>query len=158
MRSSLLARRVRDGEEYLRLRVARRAYTCESRRAGCVTTIQPGEQYVLSELPPHSDIGNDRWWRARVCTPCGTVSRPGVAERLFGYAVPVTEWLIWSNHHKTWWGPNGSGYRRHIADAGRYALADTAKWLSRGCGCCRVPEAVVPARWSARTWLKWALL
>lgn len=53
--------------------------------------------------------------------------------------------LIYSNHHKCWWGPNGSGYRSHIADAGRYDLADTAKWLGRGCGCCMVPEVVVPA-------------
>lgn len=55
------------------------------------------------------------------------------------------QFLIYSNHHKSWWGPNGSGYRSHIADAGRYDLADTEQWLSRGCGCCLVPEAVVPA-------------
>lgn len=55
------------------------------------------------------------------------------------------QFLIYSNHHKAWWGPNGSGYRHHIADAGRYELADTAQWLGRGCGCCLVPEAVVPA-------------
>lgn len=55
------------------------------------------------------------------------------------------QFLIYSNHHKSWWGPNGSGYRRHIADAGRYSLADTDQWLGRGCGCCLVPEAVVAA-------------
>jgi hypothetical protein len=55
------------------------------------------------------------------------------------------EFLIYSNHHKCWWGPNGSGYRSHIADAGRYNLADTGRWLGRGCGCCVVPEIVVPA-------------
>lgn len=54
-------------------------------------------------------------------------------------------YLIWSNHHKCWWGPNGSGYRAHIADAGHYTLADTERWLGRGCGCCRVPEVVVAA-------------
>lgn len=54
-------------------------------------------------------------------------------------------WLIYSNHHRCWWGPNGSGYRSHIADAGRYELADTTQWLGRGCGCCPVPEVVVPA-------------
>jgi hypothetical protein len=54
-------------------------------------------------------------------------------------------YLIYSNHHKAWWGPDGRGYRSHIADAGRYELADTEKWLTRGCGCCLVPEAVVPA-------------
>lgn len=57
----------------------------------------------------------------------------------------MTSVLIWSNHHKCWWGANGSGYRSHIADAGRYAPTDTEQWLGRGCGCCRVPEVVVPA-------------
>lgn len=55
------------------------------------------------------------------------------------------QFLIYSNHHKSWWGPNGSGYRAHIADAGRYQLADTTQWLGRGCNCCKVPEIVVPA-------------
>lgn len=55
------------------------------------------------------------------------------------------EYVIWSHHHDTWWGANGSRYRRHVTDAGRYALVDTAQWLTRGCGCCLVPEVVVPA-------------
>lgn len=55
------------------------------------------------------------------------------------------EYLIWSHHHKTWWGPNASGYRSHIADAGRYALDATNQHLSRGCYCCLVPEVVIPA-------------
>lgn len=55
------------------------------------------------------------------------------------------QFLIYSNHHKSWWGPNGSGYRRHIADAGRYDLADAEQWLTRGCDCCLAPEVVVPA-------------
>jgi len=55
------------------------------------------------------------------------------------------QFLIYSNHHKAWWGPDGRGYTGHIAYAGRYELAETEQWLSRGCGCCLVPEAVVPA-------------
>lgn len=55
------------------------------------------------------------------------------------------QFLIYSNHHKAWWGADGRGYTSHIADAGRYELADTEQWLTRGCGCCLVPEAVVPA-------------
>lgn len=55
------------------------------------------------------------------------------------------EYLIWSQHHKAWWGPNGSGYRSNPADAGRYALADTEQWLGRGCYCCQVPELPIPA-------------
>ncbi|MFD6770629.1 hypothetical protein ACFWC6_30900, partial [Micromonospora chalcea] len=53
--------------------------------------------------------------------------------------------VIWSNHHKAWWGPNGSGYRTNPHDAGRYTLPDTEKWLGRGCYCCQVPELPIPA-------------
>lgn len=52
--------------------------------------------------------------------------------------------LIYSNHHKAWWGPNGSGYYTSIASAGRYNEADTAQWMGRGCYCCEVPEVLVP--------------
>jgi hypothetical protein len=136
--------RVRNGLEYLSVRTARKAHYCESKRSGCAGAIKPGDQYVLAELPPNSEIGNDRWWRMPICSPCGHVGKPGVVEQLFPDEY-VTEWLIWSNHHKSWWGPNGSGYRRHIADAGRYALADTPQWLTRGCDCCAAPEVLVPA-------------
>jgi len=57
----------------------------------------------------------------------------------------TTEYLIWSHHHKAWWGPNGSGYRSNITNAGRYTLAATKRRLGRGCRCCRVPEVVIPA-------------
>lgn len=51
--------------------------------------------------------------------------------------------LIYSNHHKAWWGPDGNNYYRSIDNAGRYEPADTVQWLGRGCGCCPVPEVVV---------------
>lgn len=54
------------------------------------------------------------------------------------------QYLIWSHHHKTWWAANGRGYRRDVLDAGRYTLAETVQWLGRGCGCCQVPEVVIP--------------
>lgn len=53
--------------------------------------------------------------------------------------------LIYSNHHKAWLGPNGSGYSTNVNNAGLYDPADTAPWLGRGCGCCLVPEILVPA-------------
>ena len=65
--------------------------------------------------------------------------RPACAEP------PSKTYLIWSNHHKCWWGPDGCGYRRDINNAGRYTLEATKQWLSRSCGCCLVPEVVVPA-------------
>lgn len=136
--------RVRNGEEYLTVRTARKTRRCESKRTGCAGMIKPGDRYVLAELPPNSDMGNDRWWRMPLCAPCGHVARPGVVEQLWPDEY-VTEWLIWSNHHKSWWGPNGNNYYRGIDQAGRYALADTARWLGRGCGCCAAPEVLVPA-------------
>jgi hypothetical protein len=30
------------------------------------------------------------------------------------------KYLIWSNKHERWWGPNRSGYVNRVADAGRY--------------------------------------
>lgn len=141
--------RVRNGEEYLTVRIARRSYRCEieMRRAaigGCAGTIRPGDRYVLSELPPSSEVGNTTWWRAKICEPCAHAATQDVVRQLFPHE-QVTEWLIWSNHHKYWWGPEGRGYRSHIVDAGRYALADTPQWLGRGCGDCRIPEVLVPA-------------
>lgn len=55
------------------------------------------------------------------------------------------QFLIYSNHHKLWWGPDGRGYTRFVEQAGRYELAATEQWLTRGCGCCLVPEVPVPA-------------
>ena len=36
-------------------------------------------------------------------------------------------WLVWSNEHRAWWGPNNSGYDTDIASAGRYTLEDAQK-------------------------------
>jgi hypothetical protein len=44
----------------LRERVARKPHECTF----CLGTIQPGDLYVTSSLPPYcSDIGNAKWWR-----------------------------------------------------------------------------------------------
>lgn len=56
----------------------------------------------------------------------------------------TAEFFIYSNHHKAWWGANGSGYYTGLGSAGRYAEADTAQWLTRGCYCRVVPEVLVP--------------
>lgn len=52
--------------------------------------------------------------------------------------------VVWSHHHRAWWGPSGRGYRAHAADAGRYDPADK-RYLNRGCGCCLVPDVAIPA-------------
>jgi len=37
---------------------------------------------------------------------------------------PTREWLIWSNEHRAWWGPNNAGYPKDVHKAGRYTLAE----------------------------------
>ena len=36
----------------------------------------------------------------------------------------MSEYLIWSNEHRAWWGPGSAGYRRRVEDAGRYSHAE----------------------------------
>lgn len=33
-------------------------------------------------------------------------------------------WLVWSNEHKAWWGPNGCGYYVDVNSAGRYSYEE----------------------------------
>mgnify|MGYP000882785802 CR=1 FL=1 len=33
-------------------------------------------------------------------------------------------WLVWSNEHEAWWGPNHRGYFTDVASAGRYTLKE----------------------------------
>ena len=39
-------------------------------------------------------------------------------------------WLIWSNYHGAWWGPDRSGYYESVHHAGRYTMDEAIK-LSR---------------------------
>ena len=39
----------------------------------------------------------------------------------------MTEYLIWSNEHRAWWGPGRSGYVRRIEDAGAYSRKTAVK-------------------------------
>ena len=79
-----MSKRVRNGIEYLSLRTARKRHRCETRHTGCAGLIEPGHRYVLAELPPNSEMGNERWWRMAICEPCGRVAPEGVAAQLFG--------------------------------------------------------------------------
>lgn len=36
----------------------------------------------------------------------------------------MAAYLVWSNEHSAWWGPNRCGYTRVIASAGRYSRAE----------------------------------
>lgn len=36
----------------------------------------------------------------------------------------MSEYLVWSNEHKAWWGPNNAGYYTSLKSAGRYSRED----------------------------------
>lgn len=40
-------------------------------------------------------------------------------------------YLVWSNEHRAWWGPNNAGYYGSIASAGRYTRDEALK-ICRG--------------------------
>lgn len=40
-------------------------------------------------------------------------------------------YVVWSNEHQCWWGPDCKGYRRNLADAGKYSR-DDAIGICRG--------------------------
>lgn len=58
-------------------------------------------------------------------------------------------WLVWSNEHRAWWGPNQRHYYWDIAAAGRYTLEEAldickARGVRRGEGI-NPPELIQPA-------------
>lgn len=42
-----------------------------------------------------------------------------------GFTQP--QYLVWSNYHKAWWGPNWAGYTDSTERAGRYPEAEALK-------------------------------
>lgn len=40
-------------------------------------------------------------------------------------------WIIWSNEHCAWWGPNRAGYVRKRQDAGRYSFTEAVEIVRR---------------------------
>lgn len=64
-------------------------------------------------------------------TVCGLVpghKGPHAWERLLtrpeALSAEREEWLIWSNEHRAWWGPNNCGYPKDVSNAGRYTFAE----------------------------------
>lgn len=58
-------------------------------------------------------------------------------------------WLVWSNEHKAWWGPNRSQYYWRIEAAGRYTLEEAIeisgmRLVERGDGI-NPPEMIQPS-------------
>jgi hypothetical protein len=62
------------------------------------------------------------------------------------------EWMVWSNEHRAWWGPERCGYRQDPAQAGLYSLeeaADICRRADRRAGSylpqSTPPETMCPA-------------
>lgn len=58
-------------------------------------------------------------------------------------------WLVWSNEHRAWWGPNHAHYYWDITEAGRYTLEEAMKicgmrGVARGDGI-NPPEMIQPS-------------
>lgn len=55
-------------------------------------------------------------------------------------------WLVWSNEHEAWWGPNRCGYTQKMNDAGRYTFAEAVQICSvRSIRMCVPDEVCVPS-------------
>lgn len=52
--------------------VARKRHRCEATCCHVAPPgwILPGDRYVLSSLPPNSDVDNPTWWHARFHVEC----------------------------------------------------------------------------------------
>lgn len=41
--------------------------------------------------------------------------------------IPIENYLVWSNEHNAWWGPNHRGYVNRVEHAGRYSKEEALK-------------------------------
>lgn len=71
---------VRNREEYWTGRTARKRHVCEGEKPGCPGGVEPGQRYVEMKLPPNSDLGNQGWWRMRVCRSCAEAYNKPLAD------------------------------------------------------------------------------
>ncbi|MFD1546956.1 hypothetical protein [Nonomuraea guangzhouensis] len=62
---------------------------------------------------------------------------------------PVRLYLVWSNEHDAWWGPNRRGYTHDVWAAGRYAETEDAEVCRKAAygwrGGSPPPEVMVAA-------------
>lgn len=72
---------LRNREEYWYARTARKRHRCEDTACG-QRDIEPGTRYVELKLPPGGEMGNEHWWRMRVCVPCASKFNRELVERL----------------------------------------------------------------------------
>jgi hypothetical protein len=61
---------VATSEALYGVRKAGKRYRCDGHLNTDRHFIEPGTKYVASALPPHGEIGNERWWHNRLCAEC----------------------------------------------------------------------------------------
>lgn len=72
-------------------------------------------------------------------------ARADAAERDAARARSGAVWLVWSNEHSAWWGPNASGYYTDIEAAGRYDLNGALRCCASRSRGSVPPEIMVPS-------------
>lgn len=100
---------------------------------------------VLKRLKEIAWMHRDGYMCASSCDTCYLVKLTRALLASQGGAC----WLIWSNYHRAYWGPNGGGYS-DVAGAGRYTLGEALSWAGRRSvdpsdPRSNPPELVVPA-------------
>ena len=59
---------------------------------------------------------------------------------------PGGRYLIWSNEHQAWWRAGGTGYTKHLREAGRYTQADALETCVEAMAGAREALNEVPVR------------
>lgn len=93
------------------------------------------------------ELAQDGWGEEAHALVAGLVAE---VRRLQAVVMPLRDsrvWLVWSNEHGAWWGPNRAGYYIHLGLAGRYTFAEAPDICehARSHGPTVRPERMVPS-------------
>ncbi|MBN9459003.1 MAG: hypothetical protein J0I54_20415 [Bosea sp.] len=83
-------------------------------RDSVARAIARGDGIELDWLP---DQSSPRWQRYRKLADFALASLPTPKA---GKMVCAADYVVWSNEHSAWWGPDEAGYRAKLEEAGRY--------------------------------------
>jgi hypothetical protein len=99
---------------------------------------------VMSTCYGPSLVGRANAVRLVACwNVCEGIADPSAVPALLA-ALSAPLWLVWSNEHAAWWGPNGCHYFADISSAGRYTLEKAIEISGRRCGSQKTRETGNP--------------
>ena len=91
----------------------------------------------------HTDEVDAIGGRMAACrNACVGINPESVPDLLKVLAAPL--WLVWSNEHAAWWGPDGCHYYRDIGSAGRYTLEQAIEISGKRLGSQKTRETGNP--------------